>query len=81
MIPRILQRDWAFLSKHVHEMVVIYPSALPPSLRYDSLIPLVLLYVPCYVRSLPISRLDKSTDRTVYEHWHYQQAEHVRGLS
>jgi hypothetical protein len=81
MIPCILERDWAFLSKHIHEMVVIYPSALPPPLRYDSLIPLVLLYVPCYVRSLPISRLDKLTNRTIYEHWHYQQAEYVRGLS
>jgi hypothetical protein len=81
LIPRILQRDWAFLSKHVTETVVIYPSALPSHLRYNSLIPLVLLYVPCYVRSLPLPRLDELTDRTVYEHWHYQQAEYVRGLS
>jgi hypothetical protein len=81
MIPRILQRDWAFLSKHVNETVVIYPSALPSHLHCNSLIPLVLLYVPCYVRSLPLPRLDKLTNRTVYEHWHYQQAEYVRGLS
>jgi hypothetical protein len=81
LIPRILQQDWAFLSKHVREVVVIYPHDLPLSLRYDSLIPLVLLYFPFYVRALPEDRLDQLTDRTVYEQWHQQQAELVRGLS
>jgi hypothetical protein len=81
MIPRILQRDWAFLSKHVRELVVIYPHDLPLPLRYASLIPLVLLYFPFYVRALPVDRLDQLTDRTVYEQWHQQQAELVRGLS
>jgi hypothetical protein len=82
MIPRVLQKDWAFISRHIHKAVVIYPSKLPVHLCYDSLIPLVLLYVPCYVRTLPpTDRMDELTDSTFYEHWHQQQAEHVRGLS
>jgi hypothetical protein len=81
MIPRVLQKEWAFISRHIHEALVIYPSALPSHSLYSSLIPLVLLYVPCYVRTLPLERMDESTDRTVYEKWHSQQAEHVRGLS
>jgi hypothetical protein len=81
LIPRVLQKDWGFISKHVCETVVIYPRALPVHLRYDSLIPLVLLYIPFYVRALPIARMDELTDRTIYEQWHQQQAEYVRGLS
>jgi hypothetical protein len=81
MIPRVLQKDWGFISKHICETIVIYPRELPVHLRYDSLIALVLLYVPFYVRSLPIVRMDELTDRTFYEHWHQEQAEHVRGLS
>jgi hypothetical protein len=81
MIPRILQRDWAFISKHVREVAVVYPHDLPQNLRYASLIPLVLLYFPLYVRALPGDRLDQPADRTMYEQWHAQQAEFVRGLS
>jgi hypothetical protein len=82
MIPRILQRDWAFISKHVCEVMVLYPHELPVSLRYDSLIPLILLYIPMYVCSLPIlDRLDSPSTVAIYKPWHQQQAEHVRGLS
>jgi hypothetical protein len=81
LIPRILQRDWAFLSKHVHEVVVLYPHELPTHLRYDSPIPLVLLYFPFYIRALPLDRLDPPADSTFYEQWHQQQTELVRGLS
>jgi hypothetical protein len=82
LIPRVLQREWAFLSKHIHEVLVIYPHALPPHLQYASLIPLLLLYLPCYVRLLPLpDRMDKLTDRTIYQQWHREQADFVRGLS
>jgi hypothetical protein len=83
MIPCILQRDWAFISKHVCEVTVLYPPhKLPVSLCYGSLIPLILLYILMYVRSLPIlDRFDSPSTNDIYKHWHQQQAEHVRGLS
>jgi hypothetical protein len=69
MIPCILQRDWVFISKHIPKVMVIYPSALPLTMRCDSLIPLVLLYIPLYIRTLPIpDRLDKFTDCSIHEH-------------
>jgi hypothetical protein len=33
IIPRVLQREWAFLSKHIREVIVIYPHALPRHLQ------------------------------------------------
>jgi hypothetical protein len=63
LIPRILQRDWGHISKHVVEIGTIYPSALPASCSYPSLIPFVILYVPRYSRCLPSTRLDEPTAR------------------
>jgi hypothetical protein len=68
MIPCILQRDWAFMNKHVCKVKVLYSHELPMSLRYYSLIPIVLLYVPVYVRTLPLlDRLDSPPNHAVYE--------------
>jgi hypothetical protein len=81
LIPRILQRDWGFLSKHVVELGVFDPRDLPWGCRFHSLIPFCLLYVPRYVRSLPSpTRLDMRPFPTRFERWCNHQAEELRGL-
>jgi hypothetical protein len=80
IIPRIMQRDWGHISKHVVEVGTIYPSLLPPDAAYDSLIPFVVLYVPPHSRVLPVHRMDACAPANYHERWHVQQAEEVRGL-
>jgi hypothetical protein len=80
IIPRIMQRDWGHISKHVVEVGTIYPSLLPHGTAYDSLIPFVVLYVPPHSRVLPALRMDERTPPNYHEKWHAQQAEEVRGL-
>jgi hypothetical protein len=81
MIPRILQRDWGFLSKHVIELGVFDPRDLPWGCRSHSLIPFCLLFVPYYVRSLPApDRMDLRPYPTKFERWCADQATDVRGL-
>jgi hypothetical protein len=80
IIPRIMQRDWGHISKHVVEVGTIYPSLLPPGTAYESLIPFVVLYVPPHSQILPALRLDKPAPIGYHEKWHVRQAEEVRGL-
>jgi hypothetical protein len=80
LIPRILQKDWEYLCKHIITMGEIYPWMLPVSCVYDSHIPFVLLYVPFYVRSLPNYRVVESAPTPVHTRWHMEQADHLRGL-
>ena len=80
IIPRVFQRDWGRVSKHVVELQT-YPAATVPEYGTTTDIPCVLLHLPCYVRSLPpIRRLDTPSGPPGAE-WHREQAEHVRGLS
>jgi hypothetical protein len=81
MIPRILQKDWGVLSKHVVELGIFDPRDLPWGCRYSCLIPLCLLYVPHYVRTLPPpSRLDVRSSSSRFERWCADQAAELRGL-
>jgi hypothetical protein len=81
IIPRILQRDWGFLSRYIQEVAVVYPCTLPVPLRYDSHVPLVVLFVPHFVRTLPApSRMELSSREPRFARWHQVQADHVRGL-
>jgi hypothetical protein len=81
MIPRILQKDWGFLSKHVVELGVFDPRDLPWGCRYSCLIPFCLLYVPHYVRTLPPPpRLDVRPASSRFERWCTDQAAALRGL-
>jgi hypothetical protein len=81
LIPRVLQRDWGFLSKHVQELGIHDPMTLPWGCRYSSLIPLCLLYVPRYVRVLPpLARLDVHPSPTGFQRWCQHQAEELRRL-
>jgi hypothetical protein len=62
LIPRILQRDWGHLSRHVEEIATVRPSTLPPVCAYDTLIPFVLLYVRPHSRVLPPLRMELPFD-------------------
>jgi hypothetical protein len=79
LVPRIMQRDWGNISRHVTEIRTVYPSTLPTDCAYPSLIPFVILYVPRYSRCLP-SLMDEPAARCQFQKWHDAQAEHVRGL-
>jgi hypothetical protein len=80
-IPRILQRDWGNISRHIIDIGTFYPTELPLECRFPSLIPFCILYVPRFVRSLPPHRsVESSSSSSRYDGWHQRQAEHVRGL-
>ena len=80
LVPRVIQKDWEYLSKHVITVGEIYPCTLPPECTYYSQIPFVLLYVPFYVRALPSNSLDEYSPTAIHPRWHTEQAEHLRGL-
>jgi hypothetical protein len=80
LVPRVIQKDWEYISKHVVTVGEIYPCMLPPECTYYSQIPLVLLYVPFYVRSLPPDSLDRPAPPPLHSRWHTEQAEYLRGL-
>jgi hypothetical protein len=80
LIPRILQRDWGYLSKYIQEVAVVYPSTLPESLQYLSHVPLVVLYIPHFVRTLSPQRMESLAHQPHLARWHQVQADHVRGL-
>jgi hypothetical protein len=54
IIPRILQRKWGYLAKHILGIGVFYPHALTAEYGVTSLIPFCVLFVPPYVCSLPV---------------------------
>jgi hypothetical protein len=80
LVPRVLQKEWEYICKHVITVGEFYPWMLPEACMYDSHIPLVLLFVPLYVRCLPDYSLDKPTSAPVHARWHTEQADHLRGL-
>jgi hypothetical protein len=81
IIPRILQQDWGFLSKHVVELGVFDPRDLSWGCRFPSLIPFCLLYVPRYIRTLPaVDMMDVRSYPTKFERWCNHQATELRGL-
>jgi hypothetical protein len=80
LVPRVIQKEWEYISKHVITVGEIYPCMLPPECTYYSQIPLVLLYVPFYVRSLPLDSLDKPAPPPLHACWHTEQAEYLHGL-
>lgn len=79
-IPRILQRDWGNISRHIIDIGTFYPTELPPNCRFHSLIPFCVLHIPCFVRSLPPHRVESASSSDRYDGWHQLQADHVRGL-
>jgi hypothetical protein len=80
LVPRVLQKDWGYICKHVIVVGEYYPWTLPDSCSYNSHIPFVLLYVPRYVRSLPLYSVVKPSLTPTHSAWHKEQAEYLRGL-
>ena len=81
IIPRVLQRDWHFMSKHIQEVGVFLPLSLPTRVAYHSLIPLCVLYCPYYRSSLPSPEgMDSTTSPSRFQKWCNKQAEYVRRL-
>ena len=86
VVPRVLQRQWMNLSKHVEEVGLYQPSEFPFSGTQQLPIPVVVLKIATYHRSLPppsepddLSGLDAPSRPKDYK-WHQQQAECVRRL-
>jgi hypothetical protein len=80
LVPRIMQKDWGHISRHIEEIAIVYPADLPEVCTYPSLIPFALLYVPRYSRCLTAPRMDKPAAGGQYPAWHAEQAEYLRGL-
>jgi hypothetical protein len=81
VIPRVLQRDWGYISKHIREVAVVYPCQVPVSMPFVSHVPFIVLYVPPYVRTLPPpDSLESLADHALYPRWVQEQADAVRGL-
>jgi hypothetical protein len=80
IIPRVFQRDWGRVSKHIIELG-LHPAADIPDYGALTDIPCLILHLPCYVRSLPPPRWMEPPTRSQREEWHREQAEHLRGLS
>jgi hypothetical protein len=80
IIPRVFQRDWGRVSRHILELGVFTADSVPVyGLTTD--IPCVILHLPCYVRSLPPPRWLDGPSRPTGSEWHRDQAEQLRGLS
>jgi hypothetical protein len=80
LVPRIMQKDWGYICKHVMVLGEYYPGSLPDLCSYDSHIPFVLLYIPRHVRSLPVPSLDTPAPTPLHSKWHTEQADYLRGL-
>ncbi len=80
LVPRIMQKDWGYICKHVVVLGEYYPWTLPADCAYDSHIPFVLLYIPQHVRTLPVPRLDISPPPPFHSKWHTAQVDYLRGL-
>jgi hypothetical protein len=86
VIPRVLQRQWMNLSKHVTEVGLYQPSEFPFSCLQALPIPVVVLHIATYQRSLPspsepddLAGLD-APSLPPNAKWHRQQAECLRRL-
>jgi hypothetical protein len=80
IIPRVFQRDWGRVSKHIQELGRHVSDTIPDYGDHTD-IPCILLHLPCYVRTLPLPRWMDGPTRPQGAEWHQEQAEHVRGLS
>ena len=56
LIPRVLQREWHFMSRHLQEIGVYHPTLLQAPASYPSLIPFCVLHCPFFSSSLPIPK-------------------------
>jgi hypothetical protein len=81
LVPRVLQKHWHRVSRHVLDYGVFSRDVIPAPWTNQLLkIPSCLLYVPSHVRSLPPIRMDTIALSSQQRH-HEQQAAFMRGLS
>ena len=80
VIPRILQRDWGFISKHISCVGEFHPLDLPHLLPDYSEIPFVVLCTYSHERRLPAHRLEFPTSPSDEPAWHREQVEELRRL-
>jgi hypothetical protein len=79
IVPRVMTRSWQYLSKHIQTLATI-PTNSTPFISHP--VPVIILYLPCYIRSLPpppSDRLDKLTFSN--EAMFSAAVEMLRGLS
>lgn len=78
----MLQGNWESLSRHVQTVQLIQPDHFPFQHLRDLPIPLVLLRILPYVRSLPARRPEDvvTAPDPPNARWHRQQANLLRGL-
>jgi hypothetical protein len=76
-VPRILQRQWQRLSRHLHVLDAIQVDDLPICVHLT--LPVVIIVLTHHVRELPSesTRLDLSTNAAAIR-WHRDQATFVR---
>ncbi len=80
VVPRVMQRDWAYLSRYCQRIGCFPREDVPEDYIPGLPIPVVLLYCPPHQRALS-NRRHKSTTNAPNGQWHREQAELLRGLS
>ena len=81
-VPRIMQGRWKHLSRHIVELTPFVPWE-EPWIPTNLSIPVIVLYLPRFVRQLSPSPPDGGMEPPATRAeilWHQQQAAHVRGL-
>ena len=79
LVPRILQKQWGHVCKHIRELGIFLPSMLPIECQYTSLIPFVFLHISPFIPTLKTRMEQPAFGQS--KDWHHYQAEEVRGLS
>jgi hypothetical protein len=80
LVPRVMQRDWQFLSRYIQQVGEYAADSVPCGTSDSNLpIPLVLLYCPPHIRSLKPRRAPKNAVPASSKR-HREQADAVRGL-
>jgi hypothetical protein len=79
LVPRVLQKRWSRISRHVLELGVFPRDSIPIAQQSVLTIPLVLLFVPMHTRTLTAPRLDAPAPSALRLQ-HRQHATQMRGM-
>jgi hypothetical protein len=79
-VPRTVPAFWRGLSRHLLELPTIFPHKTPLRLPPLLPIPVLVLYLPPYQRSLPTHDRLARTTPPARAKWHREQAALLRGL-
>ena len=81
IIPRVMQRDWSYLSRFLQRVGAFSWETVPCGENPNTLpIPIVVLYAAPHRCALSPPR-QRAPPLSAHEKWHRQQAESLRGLS